>query len=234
MNDRLDHTVPLSDGRHMGALLRRPAAGSGPGLVLVQEIFGVSEYLAFSAERLARLGYIVLAPDLYWRVQAGADISDNDLDTAMDMAAQLDAQAAIGDLVAALDHLRGLDGVDGGTGILGFCLGGALAYHVASVADPDTCVSYYGSAIPDALDAMDGITCPTLFHFGERDPYTPADAVDRVEAAATGRGNVQFERYPTGGHAFDNAWSERFHQPRNAVTAWGITAQFLQRTLPSA
>ena len=234
MNDRLDHRVPLPDGEQMGALLRRPPSGGGPGLVLVQEIFGVSEYLQFSAERLARLGYTVLTPDLYWRVLAGADISDNDLDTAMDMAAELDPGAAVGDLIATLDHLRALDGVTGGTGILGFCLGGTLAYHVASAAGPDTCVSYYGSAIPDALDAMDGITCPILFHFGERDQYTPADAVDRVEAATTGRTNVQFERYPTGAHAFDNAWSDRFHQPRNAVMAWGVTAQFLQRTLPVA
>lgn len=232
MNDRLDHIVPLTDGAEMGALLRWPAPGSGPGLVLVQEIFGVSEYLAFSADRLARLGYTVIAPDLYWRVEPGADISDNDLDTAMDVAGRLDPAAAVDDLLATLGHLRALDGVTGGAGILGFCLGGALAYHVASLAGPDTCVSYYGSTIPDALDAMDGITCPILFHFGERDQYTPADAVDRVEAAARGRANVQFERYPTGGHAFDNVWSETFHQPRNAVTAWGITAQFLQRTLP--
>ena len=80
---------------------------------------------------------------------------------------------------------------------------------------------------------MDGITCPILFHFGEQDQYTPVDAVDRVEAATAGRTNVRFERYPTGGHAFDNAFSDTFHQPRNAVTAWGVTAQFLQRTLPA-
>lgn len=232
-NDRLDHGFTTQAGDEIGALLRRPASGSGPGLVLVQEIFGVSEYLAFSADRLARLGYTVLTPDLYWRVRAGTDIDDNDLDTAMEMAGQLDAEAAVGDLIAALGHLRDLDGVTGGTGIVGFCLGGALAYHVASAAEPDTCVSYYGSAIPDALDAMGGITCPILFHFGEQDPYTPVAQVDRVEAATDGLADVQFERYPTGGHAFDNAWSERFHQPRNAVTAWGLTAQFLQRTLPA-
>lgn len=232
MNDRLDHSFTTPQGDEIGALLRRPASGSGPGLVLVQEIFGVSDYLAFSAERLARLGYTVLAPDLYWRIEQGADISDNDLDTAFGFAQQLDPEAAVGDLIAALGHLRGFDGVAGGAGILGFCLGGALAYHVASAADPDTCVSYYGSAIPDALDAMGGVTCPILFHFGESDQYTPVDAVDRVEAATQGMANVQFERYPTGGHAFDNAFSERFHQPRNAVTAWGVTAQFLQRTLP--
>lgn len=233
-NERLNHRFASADGDEIGALLRRPASGTGPGLVLVQEIFGVSDYLEFSAERLARLGYVVMAPDLYWRVEAGADISDNDLETAFGFVSQLDPQAAVGDLIVALDHLREFDGVTGGTGILGFCLGGALAYHVASLAEPDTCVSYYGSAIPDALDAMTGVTCPILFHFGEQDQYTPVEAVDRVEAATHGMANVRFERYPTGGHAFDNAFSDQFHQPRNAVTAWGVTAQFLQRTLPPA
>ncbi|MBW3603559.1 MAG: dienelactone hydrolase family protein [Actinobacteria bacterium] len=232
MIDRLNHVIATTEGDQLGALLRRPASGTGPGLLLVQEIFGISDYLAFSADRLARLGYVVMAPDLYWRVEAGAAISDNDLDTAFQFASELDPQAAVGDLIAALGHLRDVDGVTDGTGILGFCLGGALAYHVASLAEPDTCVSYYGSAIPDALAAMRGISCPILFHFGEQDQYTPVESVDRVEAATAGMTGVQFERYPTGGHAFDNAFSEQFHQPRNAVTAWGITAQFLQRTLP--
>lgn len=231
-NNRLDHQFTTPAGDEIDALLRRPTSGAGPGLVLVQEIFGVSDYLAFSADRLARLGYVVMAPDLYWRTEAGADISDNDLERAFGFASELNPEAAVGDLIAALGHLRDVDGVTGGTGILGFCLGGALAYHVASLAEPDTCVSYYGSAIPDALDAMSGITCPTLFHFGDQDQYTPVASVDVVETATQGMDTVQFERYPTGGHAFDNAFSEQFHQPRNAVTAWGITAQFLQRTLP--
>ena len=232
-NARLDHQFVTPDGDEIGALLRRPTSGTGPGLVLVQEIFGVSDYLRFSAERLARLGYVVLAPDLYWRIEPGSDISDNDLDKALEFAGQLDPQAAVGDLIAALGHLRALDGVARGAGILGFCLGGVLAYHVAALAEPDTCVSYYGSAIPDALEAMGAISCPVLFHFGEQDEYTPVSSVDAVEAATDGMDNVQFERYPTGGHAFDNAFSDRFHQPRNAVTAWGITAQFLERTLPT-
>lgn len=234
MNDRLNTTAPTAgDGdARMGALLRRPATGTGPGILLVQEIFGVSEYLEYTADRLTRLGYVVLAPDLYWRVERGSDISDNDLDTAMSFMGQLDPEAAVGDLIAALGHLRDTEGVTRGAGILGFCLGGALAYHVAALADPDTCVSYYGSAIPDALDGMADITCPMLFHFGEQDEYTPVEAVDRVHDAAGALPDARFERYPTGGHAFDNAFSERFHQPRNAATAWGVTAQFLQQTLP--
>lgn len=232
MPNRLNHHFPSTEGQEIGALLRRPESGTGPGLVLAQEIFGVSDYLEFSAERLTRLGYVVLVPDLYWRIEREADLSDNDPDTAMSFMGRLDPEAAVGDLIAALGHLRDVDGVSGGTGVFGFCLGGALAYHVAALAEPDTCVSYYGSAIPDALHQMKNISCPILFHFGDRDDYTPVESVDRVEKAAADLPNARFERYPTGGHAFDNAYSDTFHQPRNAVTAWGITAQFLEQTLP--
>lgn len=232
-NPRLNHRFTTPDGSEIGALLHRPTSGTGPGLVLAQEIFGVSEYVQFTAERLARLGYAVLAPDLYWRIEAGADISDNDVEATLAFAGDFDLEAAVGDLIAALDHLRALDGVTGGAGVLGFCLGGVLAYHVAAVGKPDTCVSYYGSGIPEALDVMDHISCPILFHFGELDQYSPVASVDAIEAATNGRDNVQFERYPNGGHAFDNAFSERFHQPRTAVAAWGVTAQFLERTLPA-
>lgn len=231
MNDRLNHRWTV-DGSQVGAHLRRPATGSGPGLVLVQEIFGISDYIAYTAERLSRLGYVVMAPDLYWRVHPGADIGDSALEAAMGYAGELDPVAAVGDVVAALHHLRGLDGVEGEVGLLGFCLGGALAYHAAATADPALCVSYYGSAIPDALGRMDAITCPTLFHFGGHDEYCPPESVEQVRTAAAANPHTQFEFHPDGGHAFDNAFSDRFYQPRSATLAWGLTAQFLERHLP--
>lgn len=238
-NDRLNHSFPAPDGEgQIGALLERPASGMGPGLVLAQEIFGVSDYLRWSAERLAALGYVVLVPDLYWRIDPAADIDDRDLDGAVSRMQQLDPVTAVGDLVAAFGHLRGHDGVSGvegvtgGAGLFGFCLGGALAYHAAAAVDPDVCVSYYGSAIPDALDRMADITCPTLFHFGDSDEYCPVERVEQVQEAASEHPLATFVLHPGGGHAFDNAFSDRFHQPRQACMAWGITAQFLERHLP--
>lgn len=230
-NRRLNHEIDV-DGAAMPALLTRPDGdGDAPGLVLVQEIFGVSDYIAWTADRLNRLGYVVLVPDLYWRIEPRIDLDDTDLDEAFSVSGKLDPERAVGDVVATLGALRETDGVSG-AGLLGFCLGGVLAYHAAAAADPDVCVSYYGSAIPDALDAMDRLDCPTLFHFGERDEYCPVASVDAVEQAAATNPNTRFERYPGGGHAFDNAFSNRFHQPRNAAEAWGVTGAFLQQHLP--
>jgi carboxymethylenebutenolidase len=242
VNQRLNHQFTTPAGDHVPALLARPAPtaalggdaapGARPGLVLVQEVFGVSPYLAYCAERLHRLGYVVLAPDLYCRIEQGVDLSDRDLDAALHYMAQLDVEQAVADVLAAYRHLRQLEGTSG-VGLLGFCLGGTLAYHAAATADPDVCISYYGSAIPDALPRMAELDCPALFHFGGDDEYTPIDAVDRVREAAALNPNTAFAFHPDGGHAFDNAFSDPFHQPRNACAAWGLTAQFLERHLPA-
>lgn len=231
----LSERVRTDDGE-LGALRRLPPAGSGPGVVLVQEIFGVNAYLECVADRLAVLGYVVVAPDLYWRIEPGIALthSDEDLARGMELGQQLDPELAVGDLVATLAHVRTMDSVAGGAGVLGFCLGGTLAYHLAATADPDVCVSYYGSGVPGALDRMKEITCPTIFHFGGDDPYIPRDQVDAVGDAAAESDVADFHVWEGAGHAFDNLKSERFHQPEPAIAAWGVTATFLATHLPAS
>jgi carboxymethylenebutenolidase len=116
--------------------------------------------------------------------------------------------------------------------VLGFCLGGNLAYHVAAQAEPDVAVCYYGSAIADALDAADAIACPTLLHFGGDDPYIPRERVDAVAAMAADRDAIECHVHDGAGHAFDNSFAATFHDPRAAASAWGLTSAFLARALP--
>ena len=94
---------------------------------------------------------------------------------------------AIEDAIVALGTLRSLPEVTAGTGVLGFCLGGTLAFGVAVGADPDTLVAYYGSGIPGMLGDADAISCPALFHFGAQDPYIPLEQSQRVADAAAAR-----------------------------------------------
>jgi carboxymethylenebutenolidase len=230
----LSERIQARDGGEFGALCRVPASGSGPGIVLVQEIFGVNEYLEDVAARLAVLGYTTVAPDLFWRIEPGIALShgDEDLERALGLGQQLDPAKAVEDLDATLAHVREMDAVAGGVGVLGFCLGGTLAYHLAVESEPDVCVSYYGSGVPDARDRIGAVDCPILFHFGGADPYIERDRVDAVGEAAAEHAGAVFHVWEGAGHAFDNLKSARFHQPSPAVAAWGVTAVFLAEHLP--
>lgn len=218
----------------MAAHVVVPDGGSGPGIVLLMEIFGVGPYIKKAAERLAGLGYTVLAPDLYWRVAPGAAPAHDEagLQEAFALVQKLDVPAAVGDAIEALAYLRSMPATRGRAGVMGFCLGGTLAYLVAANGDPDVAVAYYGSGIHDALDRGDTITCPLLLHYGGRDDYIPADKIDLVRAAFADREEVELHVHDAG-HAFDNSEAPMFHDPVASAAAWEQTAAFLKRTFPA-
>jgi len=213
-----------------------PDGGSGPGIVLFQEIFGVTDYIRSRAHDLADLGYVVLVPHIYARlgdpvVEEGGD----GLPRAMELLQQLDWDQAVADGVAALEALRSHDAVTGGVGVLGFCFGGGLAFAVAAQADatPDVLVSYYGSALPDLLALAPQVGVPSLHHFGEADAYIPLDTVREIERAVTASNDaVTFETYAGADHAFDNP-SPTFHHPEASQQAWSTTASWLGVHLPT-
>jgi carboxymethylenebutenolidase len=226
-------TVQTPDGA-MAAHVALPASGSGPGIVLVHEIFGVNDYVRDGAERLAEAGYVALAPDLFWRTRPGLDLPNDDEGMAIgrEAAGELDGAAAARDAITALDALRALAECDGRAGVMGFCLGGSIAWQVAAGGEPDAAVIYYGSAIPDALDAADRVTCPTIMHWGGADPFIPREAVAAAVALAATRDNIECHVHEGAGHAFDNHRSARFHVPDARAAAWRQTAAFLARELP--
>lgn len=219
-----------------------PEAGTGPGLLLIQEIFGVSDYIRAVADDLAGLGYVVAAPDLFWRVKPGHNASHDEsgLKESFGVAAQFDTDKGVADAAVALQHLSELPEVDGGTGIIGFCLGGSIAYLVAARAELDAAaaelaavVSFYGSTVPDNLDVIGRVRSPLQFHFGGSDPYIPREQVARVEEAAAGRSNVEMHVEEDAGHAFHNRMSPMFHAAEPAARAWRRTEEFLHRHLPT-
>jgi carboxymethylenebutenolidase len=226
-------TIAMSDGAEMGAYVAIPETGSGAGVLVLMEIFGVSTYIRRATERLAELGYVALAPDLYRRIDPGLELEHDDegLKAAFSAVANLDHAGAVADSVTALEHLRGLPEVTGPVGVLGFCLGGSLAFAVAASAEPAAAVSYYGSGVPEALAQADQIICPIIFHFGAEDQFIAADQVELVERAARERPSWEFHRHAGAGHAFDNHDAPQFHQPDAAAVAWEQTRAFLAREL---
>jgi carboxymethylenebutenolidase len=204
----------------------------GPGILLVQEIFGVGDYMEAVAEDLVALGYVVAAPDMFWRIQPNWTTKHNEeaLPKGMSMVSQFDWEKGVEDAKAALDVLKGLPEV-GKVGVLGFCFGGTLAYLLAANAEVDSLVSFYGSGVPGALDQLDALHAPVQFHFGGADPYIPREDVARVEQAVDGRENVEIHVQEDGGHAFHNRKAPMFYQPEPADRAWRLTEEFLGRTL---
>jgi carboxymethylenebutenolidase len=226
-------TVPTAAGE-MPAHLWLPESGSGPGLLVLQEIFGVSGYIRRRAADLAEAGYVVLVPDLYWRLGAGPidESAPGAMEEAMARVQKLDWATTVADAVAALRALRARDEVVGGTGVIGFCFGGGLAFNVAAVESPDVLVSYYGSALPGLLDLAPQVTAPSLHHFGTADDYLDGPTVERIrEAVTAGDNTVEFETYEGANHAFDNS-DFALHHPAASALAWERTLAFLARELP--
>lgn len=221
------------DGGDMTMTVWTPEGGRGPGLLLIQEIFGVGPYIRDVGARLADAGYVVAAPDVFWRFAPGwaADHDEAGLNESLAQVANLDPQRAVGDCVAALGALAGRDDVTQ-AGVIGFCLGGTLAMGVAIAADPAACVSYYGSGVPDMVDDLDAVSCPALLHFGAADAYIPGEGVQRVADAIADRPGFVLNVERTG-HAFDNHRSEMFHDADAAKAAWSKTMAFLAEHLPA-
>src|SRR5215210_7084515 len=147
-------TITSSDGGEFAAYLAQPAGGPGPGLVLLQEIFGVNQVMRDIADWYAARGFVVVCPDLFWRQAPGVELTDQtdaDWQRAFALYQGLDEAQAVADAAAALTALRVHPACNGKVGAVGFCLGGKLAYLLAVRADPDCAVGYYGVGLENAL-----------------------------------------------------------------------------------
>jgi len=225
-------TVDCGDGS-MDLHVWVPDAHPRAAVLLLQEIFGVGPYIRAVAERLAVAGYLVGAPDVFWRFAPNwqADHDEAGLAASLATVQNLDFGAAVADCCAALEQLSAQPGIDRPAGVMGFCLGGTLAWAVAANAKPSCCVSYYGSGVPSMLGMIEQVHCPTLFHFGNADPYIPGEGVDALSEAIAGRQGFMVN-VETAGHAFDNHESEMFWNEAAASAAWAKTMAFLGLYLP--
>ena len=208
-----------------------PEAGTGPGLLLIQEIFGVSDYIRAVADDLAGLGYVVAAPDLFWRVKPGHDASHDEdgLKESFGVASQFDAEKGVADATVALQHLSELPEVDGGTGIIGFCLGGSIAYLVAARSELDAAaaelavvVSFYGSMVPDEVIIKHMVSLCRELHI-----ETIAEMVETPETArvalgiGVGLGQGWCFAKPSADLIYPPPSSDMPVRRKGAVASWG-------------
>lgn len=201
-------TLPMTaaDGGTFNAYVAVPESGSGPGLVLLQEIFGVNRHIRDLADLYAAEGYVTIAPDLFWRIQPGVQLgfSDADFKKAFALYERFDVDQAIKDVADTIKALRTVAGCDGKVGAIGFCLGGLLAYLTAARCSVEAAVSYYGVGIETRLNEAPAVRCPMVMHFGGEDQFVPAAARDAISSAFKGRDEIEIYTYEGADHAFNN------------------------------
>src|ERR1700686_4178525 len=207
--------IAAADGGAFKGYLTIPASGSGPGILLLQEIFGVNSSMREVADYYAEEGYVVLAPDLFWRLEPGIELgySEADFNKAFGYYQRFDANQSIKDAADALKVLRARTECIGKVGALGFCLGGKLAYLAAARTDVDCAVSYYGVGIEADLGEAAKIQGPMVFHFAELDKFAPAEAREQIKQAFAKRPDVECYLYPGCDHAFAAPERASFNKP---------------------
>ncbi len=212
--------------------LALPPAGRGPGLVLFQEIFGVNGHIRAVAEQYAANGFVVLAPDTFWREAPKVDLGyeGEDRQRALALMGRYGAGAAIDDIRAGVQALRARPELAGGrVGTIGYCMGGRLAYLAAAEAGVDAAVAYYGGGIHLQLERAARIACPIQFHYAERDDHTPPAAVQAVRDAMAGK-PAEVHVYPGSMHGF-NCWARASYHAPSAALAHGRALSFLAQHL---
>jgi carboxymethylenebutenolidase len=229
----------------VGGYLARPADAAGhPGMIVIHEAGGLGEHIRDVAARLAGIGYVALAVDLYTREGGPPDTSDAHATMARLFA--MSDELALGDLEGAADHLRSLDGVTRRIGCIGFCMGGRYTLLLACASDRlNAAVDCWGGfidrATPDQrstperptppLELAGALSCPLLAAIGAEDhnPSPELGALLRERAAASGQ-EVKVDIYESAGHAFFADYRPTY-RPAPAAQLWRELVPFLQRHL---
>jgi carboxymethylenebutenolidase len=223
--------IDSADGK-FGAYLAIPHTRKGPGIVLIQEIFGVNEHIRSVAEQYAADGYLVIAPDLFWRSGARIELGYDETGwkRAVELMNATDVGKAQSDIELAIDALKAQPGLDGGIASIGYCFGGLLSYHTAANGLVDVAIAYYGGGIQNQLDRADEIEVPLLMHFGEQDSHIPLEAVEKIAERFENNDNVEIVVYPEAEHGFNCSHRDSYNQ-RAAAEAHGNTLIFLGQEL---
>lgn len=222
----------LEQGESFAAYVAEPAGTPKAAIVVIQEIFGINPGIRAKCDKLAKDGYLAIAPDLFWRmeprVELDPDIADQ-LEKAFGFFGKFDIDSAIRDIEATIRHARNL--VDGGkVGAVGYCLGGLLAYLTATRTDVDATVGYYGVNIDARLGESHAIARPLMLHFAQKDHFVPQDAIDRVRAGLDANAHVSIHEYPNVDHGFAAEMGSRRVEDA-ANLADGRTSAFFKQHL---
>ena len=220
-----DIKLTASDDFQLGGYRADPAGTPKAAVVVIQEIFGVNHHIRAICDRLAGDGYVAIAPAIFDRIEPNfqSGYSPDEVAVARKFVANPDWAAMLRDTQAAIDAVKNV----GPVGIIGFCLGGSVAYAAATkLSGLSAAIGYYGGAIVRFAD--DKPKVPTQLHFGEKDAGIPLQPTSRPSAAK--RPDVEIHVYPGAQHGF-NCDERASYDKASADIAWPRSLDFFARHL---
>jgi len=227
-------SIDAADQGRFSAYLAEPAgAGTAPGMMVIQEIFGVNANIRAIADEYAANGYIALAPDLFWRQQPGVQLDSTTTegwDEAMKFYRGFSETKGTEDLIASLAWLRAHPRLNGKAGAVGYCLGGKLAYLMATRSDSDATVGYYGVGIEGSLGEAGAVTKPLMLHIAEKDGFSSPEAQRSIREGLAAITHATVYTYPGVDHAFARKGGEHYDADA-ANLADSRTAEFFEQYL---
>jgi len=225
--------IKSHDNSLFEAYVAYPAALPAPGVVVIQEIFGVNAGMREICDNLAKSGFLAICPDIFWRQEPGIQLTDKteaEWAKAFELYKGFNVDLGIEDLKHSLAHIREDKSCTGKVATMGYCLGGKLAYLMATRSDADCNVSYYGVGIQDMLDEAKNIRHPLLMHIAEKDKFVPPEAQQKMLAALQDNKQVEAIVYPGVDHAFARPDGQH-HDKAAAELANARTENFLRSHL---
>ena len=219
--------VQVADGSFK-AYVAQPSGAPKGGVVVIQEIFGVK------ADWLASQGYLAIAPDLFWRLEPGVELTDKtegEWARAFDLMKRFDGAKGVGDIQATLTLARQAFGLKK-VGAMGYCLGGLLAYLTGCNTDSDASVGYYGVSIEQQLAQAANAKHPVMLHIAGKDQFVPPAAQDAIKAGLSGNPLFEIHVYAEQDHAFTRVGGAHYDADA-AKVADARTIAFFDKALAS-
>jgi len=228
------HRISIN-GRNgvFGAYVARPAAAPAPAVVVLQEVFGVNADIRKHCDELAELGYIAVAPDLFWRQEPGVDLSvtsEADWQHGLRLYQAYDRDAGAADVKDTAGAVANLRECSGKVGVLGYCLGALMVYLTAVRYDVDAAVAYHGGDTEKYLSEVEGLHAPLLMHLAEEDEFISKPAQTAIKMALANKSNATVHSYAGQRHAFSRNNGAHYNAAAAAL-ANGRTREFLGQQL---
>ncbi len=225
-------SVDSASGESFKAYVSLPPAGFGPGLLVIQEIFGVNEHIKAVCDQYANDGFVAVAPDIFWRDKPLIDFSydSESIKAGKKLFNNLNIHLTASDLQRTVEAIRHIPSCNGKVGCIGFCMGGLLSYVCAARAGVDSAVSYYGVGIENYPELIPDITCPILFHFADKDTFISQEIVNKIKNNIGKKTPARIIVHEGASHGF-NCWKRSSWNQSVAATARGQSLVHLMESL---